>query len=173
MKSIINDLDKSCLVLTHLSQGLVPPIFAVAPPRYFSGCLPLAFLEGCCPSLSLAVTFLHLDPMTWNPSAPSNRAVSSSSTLSWSHWRYSIVLLFLSSSSATLCLSASFQAFSSAFLLAFWATRSAWHNFTTSFSWTKGHCSSLCLYCISCHCFSRISVLFCEMLEWAEEDIAI
>ena len=95
---------QSCLAHTHLSQGLELPILTAAPPRYFPDCFPLAFLEGRCPSSSPAVTSLRLDPATWDSSAPSNRATSSSSTLSWSCWRYSIVLLFLSSSSATLFL---------------------------------------------------------------------
>ena len=80
--------------------GLKPPILTAAPPWYF----PLAFLEGHCPSLSLAVTSLYLDPTTWDPSAPSNKVASFSSTLSQSHWRYSIVFFFLSSSSTTLFL---------------------------------------------------------------------
>ena len=58
-----------------------------------NSCFPLAFLEGHCPSSSPAVTFLCLNPMTWNPSAPSNRAASSSSTSSRSCWRYSTILL--------------------------------------------------------------------------------
>ena len=56
-------------------------------PQYFSCYLPLAFLKGCCPFSSLAVIFLHLDPVIWDPSAPSKRTVSSSSTSSQSCWR--------------------------------------------------------------------------------------
>ena len=55
---------QSCLALTHFSQGLVSPIFTVAPLQYFPSCLSLAFLKGHCLSLSLAATFLYLDPMT-------------------------------------------------------------------------------------------------------------
>ena len=153
--------------------GVSTPIFTAVPPWYFSGYFPLAFLEGCCPSSSPVATSLCLDPATWDPSAPSNRAVSSSNTSSQSHWRYSIVLLFLSSSFTTLYLSASSHAFSSTFLLAFWAMRSAQHNFAASSSWAKSHCSSLCLCCISCHCFLRTSASFCEMSEGAGEDIMI
>ena len=96
---------QSCLAHTHLSQRLELPILTAAPPQYFPGCFLLAFLEGCCLFSSPAVTSLCLDPVTWDPSALSNRAASSSSTSSQSCWRYSIVLLFLSSFSATLFLS--------------------------------------------------------------------
>jgi len=164
---------QSCPAHIHLLQGLEPPIFTATPPRYFPSCFPLAFLEGRYISLSSAAISLHLDPAIWDPLAPSNRAASSSSTLSQSHWRYSIILLFLFSSSTALYLSASSWAFSSASLLAFWAVHSAQRNFTASSSWTRSHYSSLCLCCISCCCFSRISVLFCEMSEGAEEDIMI
>ena len=94
---------------------------------------------------------------------------STSMVLLW----YSIILLFLFFSSATLCLSASSWVFFSASLLAFWAACSAWCNFTTSSSWTRSCYSSSYLHCISCCCFSRISALFCEISEWAEEDMAI
>ena len=97
-----------CLAFTHFSQGLALSIFTAAPLWYFPYCFPLAFLEGHYSSLSLAVISLHLDPMTWDSLAPSNRVASSFSILSQSHWKYSIVLLFLSSSSITLCLLASF-----------------------------------------------------------------
>jgi len=110
---------QSYLVLTHLSQGLVSSIFTTAPLWYFPGYFLLAFLEGCCPSLSPAVMSLCLDPMTWDPSALSNRVASSSNTLSWSCWRYSIILLFFFFSSATPYLLAFSQAFSSTSLLAF------------------------------------------------------
>jgi len=110
---------QSCLAYTHLSQRLEPPIFTAAPLQYFPGCFPLAFLEGCCPSLFPVVTSFHLDPAIWDPSAPSNRAASSSSTSFQSRWRYSIILFFLSSSSTTLYLSASSLALASASLLAF------------------------------------------------------
>ena len=148
-------------------------MFTVVPPWYFSGCFPLAFLEGRCPFLFLVVTSLHLNPATLDSLAPSNRMASSSSTLSWSYWKYSIVLLFLSFSSTTLCLSASFQAFFSASLLAFWAACSAWHDFATSSSWARSHCSFLCLCYISCCCFSRISVSFWEMSERVGKDITV
>ena len=153
--------------------GVSTPHLHCGTPQYFSSCFPLAFLEGRCTSSSLAATSLHLDPMTMNPSAPSNRAASSSSTSSWSRWRYSSVLFFLFFSSATLCLSASFQAFSFASLLAFSAVCSAQHNFATSSSWVRSCCSSSCLYCISCCCFSKISVSFCKISEGAGEDIMI
>ena len=133
---------QSCLALTHLSQGLAPSIFTTAPLRYFPSCFPLAFLEGRCTSSSQ------------------------------SHWRYFIILFFLFSSSATLCLLVSSLALASTSLLAFWAVRSAWHNFTTSSSWARSCCYSSCLRCISCCCFSRILVSFCEMLE-GEKDIMI
>ena len=104
-------------VLSQPQSSPIGPYSSPSPPpspggtsrplQYFPSYFPLVFLEGCCPSSSLAVTSLRLDPATWDSSAPSNRAASSSSTLSWSRWRYSIVLLFLSSSSVTLCLSAS------------------------------------------------------------------
>ena len=164
---------QSCPALTYLSQGLVLPIFTMAPPQYFPGCFSLAFLEGHYPFSFPAATSLNLDPTIWDPSTSSNRVASFSSTLSWSHWRYSIVLLFLFSSSATLCLSAFSQVFSSTSLLAFWATCSARHNFATSSSWTRSCYSSSCLCYISCHCFSRILALFCEMSEWMGEDMAI
>ena len=110
---------QSCLVLIYLSHGLASPIFTVAPPQYFSSCLSLAFLESCCPSSSPVVISLHLDPTIWDFSASSNRVASSSSTLSWSHWRYSNVLFFFSFFSTTFCFLASSLAFSSASLLAF------------------------------------------------------
>ena len=110
---------QSCLALTHLSQGLIPPILTVVTLQYFSCCLFLVFLKGYCPSSSLAAIFLYLDPTTQDLSALSNRVASLSSTSSWSYWRYSTILLFLSSFSAILCLSAFFWAFSSVFLLAF------------------------------------------------------
>ena len=160
---------QSCQAHTHLSQGLELPILTMAPPWY----LPLAFLEGHCLSSSPAATSLHLDPTTWDPSASFNRVASSSSISSQSRWRYSTILLSLSSSSATLCLSASSWAFSSASLLAFWAARSARCNFTASSSWARSHYSSSCLQCISCCCFSRISVSSCKMLEGVGEDIMI
>ena len=75
---------QSCPVLTHLLQGSASPIFTAAPLQYFSGCFPLAFLEGHCPSSFPVVTSLHLDSITWNPSAPSNRVASPSSTSSQS-----------------------------------------------------------------------------------------
>ena len=165
---------QSCLALTHLSQGLAPPIFTVAPLWYFSGCFSLAFLEGRCPSLSPAVISLHLDSTTWNPSAPFNRAAFSSSISSRSRWRYSTIhFFFFFFSSTTICLSASFWTFSSTFLLVFWATCSARRNFATSSSWTRSRYSSWCLHCISCCCFSRISVSSCEISEWVGEDIMI
>ena len=90
---------------THTSLAEVStPILTAAPLRYFSSCFPLVFLEGHCSSSSPAVTSLCLDPMTWDPSAPSNRAASSFSNSSQSRWRYSIVLFFFFSSSATLFL---------------------------------------------------------------------
>ena len=151
---------QSCLAHTHLSQGLKPSIFTAAPLRYFSSCFLLAFLEGHCLSLSLVATSLHLDPAIWDPSAPSNRMASSSSTLSWSHWRYSIVLLFLSSFSATLCLSASFLALASTSLLAFWAIRSARWASAAFCSWRRDYYSFSCCRCIFQRCSSSISALF-------------
>ena len=159
----------SYLWYTHLSQGLKPPILTVVSLWYF----PLAFLEGHCLSSSPVVTSLHLDPAIWNPSAPSNKVASSSNTSFQSHWRYSTILFFLSSFSATLCLSAFSWAFFSTSLLAFWATCSAWCNFTASSSWARSRCSSLCLCYISCCCFLRTLALFCEMLEGMGEDIMI
>ena len=148
--------------------GVSTPIFIMAPLRYFSNCFPLAFLEDCCLSSSLAAIFLHLDPITWDPSALSNRVASFSSISSQSHWRYSTILLFLSSSSTTLCLSASSLVFSSTSLLTFWAMCSAQRNFAASFIWTRSHCSSSYLCYIS-----RILASFCKISEWAEEDIII
>ena len=110
---------QSYLALIHLSQRLASPIFTVAPLWYFSGCFPLVFLEGYCPSSFLTATSLYLDPVIWNLSALFNRAVSSSSTLFWSHWRYSNILFFFFSSSTTLCLLAFSWAFFSASLLVF------------------------------------------------------
>ena len=110
---------QSCLALTHLSQGLIPPILTVASLQYFPCCLSLVFLKGYCPSSSPAAISLCLDPATQDLSTPSNRVASFSSTSSWNYWKYSTVLLFLSSFSATLCLSAFFQAFSFVSLLAF------------------------------------------------------
>ena len=106
---------QSCPALIYLSQGLTPSIFTVVSPWYFPSCFPLAFLEGCCTSLSPVATSLRLDPITWDPSAPSNRAVSSSSTLSWSYWIYSNFFF----SFAILCFLASFLALASTSLLAF------------------------------------------------------
>jgi len=80
--------------------GVRTSIFTAASLQYFS----LAFLESYCLFLFLVATFFCLDSMTWNSSAPSNRVASSSSTSSWSHWRYSIILFFLSSFSTTFCL---------------------------------------------------------------------
>ena len=160
-------------VLTYLLQRLAPLIFTMALPQYFPCCFLLAFLKGRCSFSSLAVIFLHLDSTTWDPSVPSNKAASSSNILSWSYWRYSIVLLFLSFSSITLCLSASSRAFSSAFLLAFWAACSAQCNFATSSSWIRSHCFFLCLHYISCCCFSSILVSFWEMSERVGEDMTI
>ena len=158
---------------THLSQGVASPILTAAPPQYFFGCFPLAFLEGCCSSSSPMATSLRLDPAAWDLSAPSNRVASSSSTLFQSHWRYSLVLFFLSSSSTTLCLSASSLALASASLLAFWAAHSVRQASAISCSQRRDLYSSLCFCYISCHCFSRISVSFCEMSERAGEDIMI
>ena len=160
---------QSCPAHTHLSQGLEPSILTVASPQYLS----LAFLEGCCLSLSLAVTSLHLDPTTWDPSAPSNRVASSSSTLSRSRWRYSIVLFFFFFFSTTFCLSASSLALAFAFLLAFWATRSAWRASAASCSQRRDCCSSSCCYCIPRCCSSSISASFWERLEWVGEDMII
>ena len=148
-------------------------MFTVVPPWYFSSCFPLAFLEGHCSSLFLVATSLHLNPTTLDSLAPSNKVAFSSSTLSQSRWRYSIVLLFLSSSSTTLCLSASSQAFSFASLLAFWAACSAWHDFATSSSWARSYCSSLCLCYIFCCYFSRISVSFWEISEGMEKYMTV
>ena len=156
---------------THLSQGVAPPIFTAAPPQYFPGCFPLAFLEGRCSSSPPAATSVCLDPVTWDPSAPSNRVASSSSTSSRSCWRYSLVLLFLSSSSATLCLSASSLALASTSLLAFWATRSARRASAASCSRRRDCCSSSCHRCIWRRCSSSILALFCETSEWVGEDI--
>ena len=165
---------QSCPVFTHLSQGLVPPILTVALLWYFFCCLPLAFLKSHCPTLSLAVISLCLDPTTWDLSTPFNRAVFSSSTLSQSCWIYSNVLFFFFfSSSTTLYLLASSLAFSYASLLAFWAAYSAQHSLTAFSSWSRYCCFSLCLHCISCHWFSKISASFCEMLEEVGEDMMI
>ena len=164
---------QSCMVLTHLSQGLASPILTVASLWYFFCCLPLAFLKGYCPTLSPAVISLCLNPTTWDPSAPSNRAVSSSNTLSQSCWIYSNVLFFFFSSSATLCLLASSLAFSYASLLAFWAAYLARHGLIASLSWSRCCCFSLCLHCISYHWFSKILASFCEMLEEVGEDMMI
>ena len=112
---------QSCPAHIHLLQGLEPPIFTATPPRYFPSCFPLAFLEGRYTSLSPAAISLHLDPAIWDPLAPSNRAASSSSTSSQSHWRYSNVLFFFFSSSTTFYFSAFSLAFFSTSLLAFWA----------------------------------------------------
>ena len=56
-------------------------------PQYFPCYLSLAFLKSYCSSSSLAAISLYLDPVTWDPSAPSKRTVSSSSTSSQSCWR--------------------------------------------------------------------------------------
>ena len=154
---------------TYLSQGLEPPILTAAPLQHLS----LAFLEGCCPSLSLVAISLCLDSVTWDSSAPSNRAASSSSTSSWSCWRYSTVLLFVSSSSTTLYLSASSLALASAFLLAFQAICSVWRASTASCSQRRDYSSSSCYHCISWCYFSSISASFWERLEWAREDMII
>ena len=164
IESTVNDLD---------TQGLAPPIFIAAPPQYFPGCFPLAFLEGHCPFSSPVVISLCLDPVIWNSSAPSNRAASSSNTSSQSCWRYSIILFFLFSSSATLCLLASSLALASTSLLAFWAMHSAWCNFVTSSSWARSCYCFSCFHCISYCCFSRTSASFCQMLERAGENIMI
>ena len=105
---------QSCPAFTHLSQGLAPPIFMVAPPQYFPSYFLLAFLKDCCPSLFLVATFLHLDP-----SAPSKKAASSSSISSQSHWKYSNVLFSFFFFSTTLYFLAFSLTFSSASLLAF------------------------------------------------------
>ena len=83
-------------MLTHLSQGLAPPILTVVPLQYFPCCFSLAFLEGYCPSSSLVIISLHLDPMTWDLSAFFKRVASFFSILSQSHWRYSTILFFFS-----------------------------------------------------------------------------
>ena len=83
-----------CLVLIHLLQGIVPPIFTAVPLQYFPGCFSLAFLESYCHSSSLAVISLCLDHATWDPLVSSNRAASFLSTLSWSHWMYSNFFFF-------------------------------------------------------------------------------
>jgi len=88
-------------------------------PRYLAGCFLLVFLEGQWSILFSGGDFLHLDPATCNPSVPSRRMASFTIISFWSHWRYFTVLLFLSFFSATLYLSASSLAFSSAFFLAF------------------------------------------------------
>ena len=106
---------QSCMVLTHLSQRLAPPIFTAAPPWYFTGCFPLAFLEGRCLFSSPAATSLCLDPVIQDLSAPSKRVASSSSILSQSHQIY----FNFSFSSAILCFSASSLALASTLLLVF------------------------------------------------------
>ena len=72
--------------------------------QYFSSYFPLVFLEGCCLSSSLETTSLYLDPMIWDPSVSSNKTLFSTSTLSWSCWRYSNCFFFFSSSTS-LCFS--------------------------------------------------------------------
>ena len=109
------------------------PILTVVPLQYFSGYFSLAFLEGYCPSLSLAAISLHLDPATWDPSVSSNRAASSSSTSSWSCWRYSNFFF----SSTILYFSVSFLALAFTFLLAFWTTHSTQWASTASCKWRK------------------------------------
>ena len=124
-----------------------------------------SLLGGPLPLLVSGSDFLMLRSHNLGPFHPSNRVASSSNTLSQSCWRYSTVFLFLFSSSTTLCLSASSWAFSSTSLLVFWAICSAWCNLAASSSWSRSCCCSLCLHCISCHCFSRISASFCKILE--------
>jgi len=87
-------------------------------PQYFPSCFPLAFLEGHCLSSSLKVTSLCLDPITWNLSVLSNKAASSTSTLSRSCWRYSNYFFFFFSSASLYFLAFSFV-LASASLLAF------------------------------------------------------
>ena len=134
---------------------------------------PLAFLKGCCPFSSPAVTFLHLDPMIWDPSALSNRAASSSSTLFQSRWRYSIILFFFFFSSATLYLLVSSLALASTFLLAFWATCSAQRASAVFYSQRRDCSSSSCYCCISWCCFLSISASSCEMSKEVGKDIMI
>ena len=160
---------QSCPVLTHLLQGLAPPIFTAAPLQYFSSYFSLAFLESCCPSSSPAVTFLCLNPMTWDPSAPFNRVASSSSTLSWSYWMYSNFFFF----SVIFCFLASSLALASASLLAFWAAHFAQQASATSCNQRRDcYCSSYHRY-ISQYCSSSISVLFWEISEGAGKDMII
>ena len=96
---------QSCPVLIYLLQKLASPILTVVPLWYFLCCFSLAFLEGHCISSSPVAISLHLDPVTQNLLAPSNKAASFASTLSWSHWRYSNIFFFFSST--ILCLLAS------------------------------------------------------------------
>ena len=88
------------MIHTHLSQRLALFILTVVPLLYFSSCFPLAFLKGHCPFLSLEVTSLCLDPVTWDPSVLSNKVASSASILFWSCWRYSNHFFFFSSSTS-------------------------------------------------------------------------
>ena len=164
---------QSCPAHTHLSQGLSSSILTPMSPQYLASCFSLAFLVVQYSLLSPRMTSLHLDLMIWDSSVPFKKVVSSTSTLSQSCWRYSNVFFFFFFFSAILLFSASSLTLASASFFAFWAACSAWHAFTASSNWARSHCSFLCLYYIFCCCSSSISVLFCKISEWIEENMVI
>ena len=112
---------QSCLVCIYLSQGLAPSILTPVFLWYLPGCFLLAFLKGCCLSLSPEVFSLHLVPTIWEPPVLSKRVASSTSTLSWSCWIHFKLFFF---SSVILLFSASFPSLVLAILLTFWAAHS-------------------------------------------------
>lgn len=93
---------QSCPACTPLLHGLIPLILTVVFLWYFCGCFLLVFLKSNHIFLFSEITFLYLNSMARELSASPKRAVSSTNTLSWSCWRYSIHFLF-SSSSISLC----------------------------------------------------------------------
>ena len=159
-------------MLTHLLQGLAPPILTAVVLWFFPVYFPLAFLEGCYFFSSLEVTSFYLDPTTWDSLAPSKRVVSSAITLSQSYWMYSNVFFFFFSS-AILLFSASSFALASVSLLAFWAACFIQWASAAFSNWTRSRCSSSCYYCILQYCSSSILVLCWEILEGVGKDMII
>ena len=162
-----------CPACTYLSQGLAPLILILMFPWYLSDCFPLAFLEDHYFFSFSEIISLCLDPILWDPSALSLKAVSSASTLSWSHWRYSNFFFFFFFFFSTIFyFSASSLVLAFASFLVFWATCLTQQASSAS-SNQASYCSSSCFHCISCYCSLSILASFKEMSEKMEKNIVI
>ena len=102
----------------------------------------------------------------------SKRVASSAKTLFQSCFRYSNCFFF-SSSFISFCFWAFSYTLALVAFLAFWAAYLMQWTFTTSSKHAWSLCSSSYFLCISYHCYSSISPLFCKILEGVEEDMII